>query len=100
MINGLDKRLQMSRTACHLSRKQVANRIGVSESLIGFYENGERQPSLSNLIKLASLYKVSTDYLLGCETPDLPSLSLAGLNQQQIKALLLTADCFRNQNPC
>lgn len=100
MINGLDKRLHMSRTACHLSRKQVASRIGVSESMVGFYENGQRQPSLSNLIKLASLYKVSTDYLLGCETPGSLSLPLAGLTKQQVQALLLTADCFRNQNPC
>lgn len=97
MIHGLAKRLQISRINSNLSRKQVAELINVSESLIGLYESGNRQPSLSVLIKLASLYKVTTDYLLGCEIQDSNSLSLIGLTEKQIQALTLTAQCFRNQ---
>ena len=47
MIQGLAKRLQIARINKELSRKQTAERIGVSESLIGLYESGSRQPSLS-----------------------------------------------------
>lgn len=97
MINGLNKRLSASRKNCGLSRKQVAAQIGVSESLIGLYETSARQPSLSVLIKLASLFHVTTDYLLGCEAADKRTISLDGLNESQIKALTLTAKCFRNQ---
>ena len=98
MINGLNKRLQMSRINCNLSRKQVAELLDVSESLIGLYENASRQPSLHTLMKLASIYKVTTDYLLGCESLDKDNLSLSGLTDKQKQALILTAKCFRNQN--
>lgn len=97
MIQDLNKRLKASRTNCRLSRKQVAQLVGVSESLIGLYESAARQPSLPVLIKLASLYHVTTDYLLGCETTDTKNLSLMGLSDHQIQALTLTAKCFRNQ---
>lgn len=97
MIQDLNKRLIISRKNSGLSRKQVAIQVGVSESLIGLYETAARQPSLSALVKLASLYHVTADYLLGCETPDQHTLSLDGLNEQQIKALVQTVKCFRNQ---
>ncbi len=83
MIQGLTKRLQIARINKELSRKQAAERIGVSESLIGLYESGSRQPSLSVLMKLASLYCVSTDYLLGCDTTEKNVISLEGLTDRQ-----------------
>ncbi len=98
MIQGLANRLQTARTNRNLSRKQVASLLNVSESLIGLYESGNRQPSLSVLLKLASLYHVTTDFLLGCEPTDKNQLPLTGLTDKQIQALTLTAQCFRNQN--
>lgn len=96
MLENLGDKLKTLRVNQNLSRKQVAERVGVSLSMIGLYETGERQPSLTAIVKLASLYKVSADYLLGCEIQSKDSLSLAGLDEKQIKALKLTADCFRN----
>lgn len=96
MIKGLGDRLLSSRNNSKLSRKQVADLLGVSTSLIGLYETDVRQPSLSALVKLASIYKVSTDYLLGCETVEKKTLSLTGLSDKQIKALTMTYECFRN----
>ena len=95
MINGLSKRLHMSRINSELSRKQVSEIVGISESTLGLYESVNRQPSLSVLIKLANAYKVTTDYLLGCEPTNSENISLIGLNQNQIKALHLTVKCFR-----
>lgn len=98
MINGLGKRLKVARINSNMSRKQVAKRLGISESIIGLYETESRQPSLHVLVKLSSLYKVTTDYLLGCEPSDSRALSLTGMTPQQIEALSLTAKCFRSQN--
>lgn len=98
MIQGLDKRLQISRINCNLTRKQVAELVGVSESLIGLYESASRQPSLSTLVKLATQYHVTTDYLLGFESVNQDTLSLTGLTSKQIQALTLTAQCFRDRN--
>ena len=94
MINGLAERLILSRKKMGLSRKQVSEIIGVSESLIGLYESGTRQPSLHALIKLSSLYKVTTDYLLGCEPKSGNAVSLSGLTEEQLKAVDLIIQCF------
>lgn len=58
----------------------------------------ERLPSLPVLVKLACQYKTSVDYLLNIDTSDKNSLSLDGLTDKQIKALKMTAECFRNSN--
>lgn len=98
MIKDLGNKLKMARVNSKLSRKQVSKLVGVSASMIVLYETSERLPSLPVLIKLATQYKVSVDYLLGCNTKSTDTLSLDGLSDDQIKALKLTADCFRNIN--
>lgn len=94
MIPDLYKKLHISRINSELTRSQVSQRIGVSESIIGLYESGNRQPSLENLVKLAKLYNVSIDYLLGNEINNNESLSLSGLTENQKKTLLQTYKCF------
>lgn len=64
MMN-LGKRLKDLRVEMELTQGQVAQRIGVTASVVSAYETGIRQPSLESLIKLACLFDVSTDYLLG-----------------------------------
>lgn len=49
----------------HLTMDKVANNICVNKDAIYRIENGKNNPSVANLLKLAELYKVSTDYLLG-----------------------------------
>ena len=96
MLNDLGNKLKIARVNQNLSRKQVAELVGISSSTIGLYESGERLPSLVVLVKLATHYKVSIDYLLDFDNSNKQSLSLDGLSEKQIKALKLTADCFRN----
>ena len=40
-------------------------KTGIEQSLLSKYETGERIPPAETLIKLADLYDVSIDYLLG-----------------------------------
>ena len=96
MLNGLGDKLKMARVNQKLSRKQVADLLDISISTIGLYESGERLPSLPVLVKLATHYKVSIDYLLDFDNSNKQCLSLDGLSEKQIRALKLTADCFRN----
>ncbi|MCR4694741.1 MAG: helix-turn-helix domain-containing protein [Pseudobutyrivibrio sp.] len=96
MIEGLANRLKTSRANAGYSRKEAALLIGISESMVGLYESGERQPSLETLVKLAKGYKVTTDYLLGCEPREKYTISLYGLSDQQIHAINTTIHCFKN----
>lgn len=100
MFENLGNKLKMARLNNKLSRKQAAELIGVNVGTIGMYETGERLPSLPVIVKLATHYRVSVDYLLDCHTKpaDNDTLSLDGLTDDQIRVLKLTADCFRNPN--
>lgn len=96
MINNLGEKLKSARLNHNLTRKQVAELVGVTASVIGHYETGERIPSLPILVKLATQYKLSLDYLLDHNVISSNSLSLDGLTDKQINVLKQTADCFRN----
>jgi transcriptional regulator with XRE-family HTH domain len=98
MLENLGDKLKTLRVNNQLTRKQVAELIGVSVSTIGLYESNERLPSIPVLVKLASQYKTSVDYLLNIDTSNKSALSLDGLTDKQIKALKMTAECFRNSN--
>lgn len=80
-----------------LTRSQVAERLGVTVSLISAYELGSRKPSLENLLALSNLYHVTTDYLLG--KPSISNcISTDGLSMQQIDALLLLINDLKKNN--
>lgn len=67
MINGLGERIKEQRELKRLSQKGLADKIGVSASIVSNYENVERTPSLDILMALARTFHCSTDYLLGFE---------------------------------
>lgn len=59
----------------------VADLIGVARSTYTAYENGTKQPPIETVTKIADLFNVSTDYLVGRSNKpntipnDLPSLT-------------------------
>ena len=59
------KTLKRLRLETGKTQKEIAYSLGVSVSTVGMYETGERIPPADKIIKLAELYDVSTDYILG-----------------------------------
>ena len=96
MINGLPEKLRSLRTKYGYSQKQVADKIGVSPSIVSGYETGERTPSTEVLLSLAYLYNTSTDYLLGKQIsyPE-PMISVAGLTDDQISAIVKLIEAMK-----
>ena len=60
-------RLKEARKKAGLTQEQVREAIGVSQAAYGYFETGDRQPSVAVLKKLADFFEVSTDYLLDRE---------------------------------
>ena len=58
-------RFREVREKAGLSAAEVGRRIGVSQPAVPQWETGVKVPSVEMLCKLADLYCVSTDYLLG-----------------------------------
>lgn len=59
------KRLKELRLNSNMKQSDLANKIDVSPSTIGMYEQGRRSADQETLIKLAEIFNVSVDYLLG-----------------------------------
>ena len=60
--------IKFLRRSSKLTQEQVASYIGVKRVAYTAYEAGRTSPSLENVVKLAKLYNVTTDTLLGCFT--------------------------------
>ena len=88
-------RLRKLRKERNLTQEQLASLIGVKNSVISFYEVGERLPSPDVLRKLALALHVSTDYLLGIERGE--SLDLGGLDEQDILAVRMFVSRLRDK---
>ena len=64
----------------NMKQNVVAEKVGVTEVTISRYISGKRTPRLDIIIKIANLFKVSTDYLLGITSNPSPALSSGNLN--------------------
>lgn len=50
-----------------MTQKAFAEKIGVTESTVSNWVTGKTEPSMSDLIRAATLFKVSIDKLIGME---------------------------------
>lgn len=63
----LGERLKSLREEQNISREDLAQKLGISYWALSKYENDEREPDYSTLLRLADFFSVSVDYLL-CRT--------------------------------
>ena len=62
---AIHDRLKYARQRAGLSLAQVKQRADIGESSLCEFENGKREPSLSQLQKLAGVYRRSGAFFLG-----------------------------------
>ena len=96
MIAKFSTRLRELRVNKGLRQEQVAKLIGVNKSAISTYENDTRQPSFEILVRLANLYRVSTDYLLG--QTNSRSVDLSGLSEQEAALICELVETLTKKN--
>ncbi|WP_454941682.1 helix-turn-helix domain-containing protein [Evtepia sp.] len=80
-------KIKKLRTERHMTQTEFAERLGVTKSAISSYENGSRLPSYDILLKMARIFKISTDMLLGNTDEHRITLDVTGLNRKQILLL-------------
>ena len=70
--NVFRARLTMLRKERHLTQVQMAEKLGVSRPSYTCYEIGNAFPPIATLCKLADMFNVSLDYLVGrTDNPDI-----------------------------
>lgn len=65
-----------------MTQKELADKIGVTKSVVSYYELQERSPSPEVLIKLSRIFHVTTDYLLGIEHKH--TIDVSGLSSDEL----------------
>lgn len=95
MVN-MGNKLKTLRMQKKLTQKQVAERIGLAISAVSSYEAGTRYPSYEVLIKLARIYHVSTDYLLGMTEKRI--VDTTGLNEEEVATVSQLVELLKRKN--
>ena len=91
-----DERIRQLRSSLGMNQTQFGNRLGVSKQSVSNWENGNIQPSIDMLTKIAVTFSVSADYLLGIS--EIRSLDVTGLTDGQILHIRNIVEDFRELN--
>lgn len=98
----MENRIRELRKKNGWSQAELAARLGISQSAIGMYEQGRREPDTRNLLRIARIFNVSVDYLIGASMlegqfdPAQIAHTVAGDLMEQ-PALMFSADCYTEQ---
>lgn len=91
----LGQRIHEQRQALGWSQVELARRLSVAKQTVSNWENDNIQPSIEMLIRLAKLFGVTTDYLLGLDST--PRLDIDGLPTEFVAHLMLVIQDYRNK---
>ncbi len=81
---SINKNIQIARKFLNYSQKELAEKIGKTESSVKKYESGVTNVPLNVLEKIAEVFNISSDTLIGSE--------------YRLKFELLTQDTTKNNN--
>lgn len=80
----------------NMTQKMLADRLGLATSAICSYEAGTRYPSYETLIKIAGIFKVSTDYLLG--TDSRKYIDITDLSEKNTEIVISLVEALGEKN--
>lgn len=89
------KRLKELRKQSGMTQQQLADKLGITKSVVSYYELSERTPSPDVLKDLALIFRVNADYLLGIERSR--TIDVSDLSDKDINLLLATIEALRSK---
>jgi transcriptional regulator with XRE-family HTH domain len=84
------KNLKEIRLQNNLTQKELSEQTKIIRQNISRYENGEVEPNISTLIKLADYFNVSVDYLIGHRQNN--KIDISGLSEAQQNIIKMTTE--------
>lgn len=91
----LGQRIKEMRIKFGWNQVDLAKRLNITKQTVSNWENDNIQPSVDMLIKIAGVFRVSTDYLLGLD--DIPRLDTSGLPQSVVAHLSLLISDYKKK---
>ena len=90
------ERIKELREVWGWTQAELARKMNMTRNGINSWEQGLSMPSPPNLVELARIFSVSTDYLLGVER--LATVNISGLNEEDVAMLSKLADRLRESH--
>ena len=78
-------RIKRLREQYGITQSELAKQLGITRSSVNAWEMGISTPSTQYIIELASIFDVSTDFLLGVENT--VSINVSGLSDKDIELI-------------
>ncbi len=89
--------LKKLRKNAKMTQQELADVLWISKSTVSCYEQNSRAPTSEMLIKIANVFNVSIDYLLGRE--ERPQIFVTtDLNDEDVEFLNTTINFLRGKN--
>lgn len=90
------KRIKALRLSTGMNQVEFGKSLNVTKQSVSNWENENIMPSVDMLVRIASRFSISTDYLLGFDTRTM--LDVTGLTESQIFHVQQLIDDLRNAN--
>lgn len=68
---NIGNRVKTLRNKHHMTQKELSAKLGLTPKMVSFYESSQRMPPIDIILKLVSIFDVSSDYLLGLSNTEL-----------------------------
>ena len=91
----LSERIKALRQKNKMSQVELADKLNVTKQCASNWENDNIQPSVEMLVRIAKLFSVSTDYLLGLD--DKRYIEVTGLTEEHIAHVQAIINDIRNK---
>lgn len=88
-------RIKELRVSTGLNQVDFAKKLNVTKQSVSNWENGNIQPSIDMLIKIATVFSVSADYLLGLDVRS--TIDVSNLTEKQKYHIQSIVDDIRNK---
>ena len=89
-------RIKFLREQLQLTQTELAKQLGITRSSVNAWEMGISIPSTQYIIRLSSIFSVSTDYLLNVESS--ATISVRGLTEKDVLLVNNLISHLRSKN--
>ena len=92
----IDERLKLLREQSGMTQAELARKLGITRSSVNAWEMGISTPSTQYIVELASIFHVSTDYLLGLSNTT--AIDVSGLTESDVQIVYALVFHLRDKN--
>jgi len=92
MILNVADRIRFLRDKQGMTQTDLARKLGISRSAVNAWEMSLSAPSLANVVEMAQIFHVSTDFLLSAS--DRLTVDITDLDNEQKEIVLRLVACL------